>query len=167
MRKFFIVWTGQAFSLFGSALVQFALAWWLTKSTGSATVLATATLVALLPQVLAGPFVGTLVDRWDRKRIMIAADCAIALVTAGLVALFVVGVIRPWHIYLASLARVAGLNQGLQGAIAVVAPPVGALVLGLLPVPAVLAVDIVTAAIAGPVPSPWPWPLPDSSCRRS
>jgi len=69
MRKFFIVWTGQAFSLFGSALVQFALAWWLTKSTGSATVL------------------------------------AIALVTAGLVALFVVGVIRPWHIYLASLAR--------------------------------------------------------------
>jgi DHA3 family macrolide efflux protein-like MFS transporter len=174
MRKFFVVWTGQAFSLFGSALVQFALAWWLTKSTGSATVLATATLVALLPQVLAGPFVGTLVDRWDRKRIMIAADCAIALVTAGLVALFVVGVIRPWHIYLASLARglgqtfhfpamqaatpllvpkehlarVAGLNQGLQGAIAVVAPPVGALALGLLPAPAVLAVDIVTAAIA-------------------
>jgi DHA3 family macrolide efflux protein-like MFS transporter len=174
MRKFFIVWTGQAFSLFGSALVQFALAWWLTKSTGSATVLATATLVALLPQVLAGPFVGPLVDRWDRKRIMIVADLAIALVTAGLVALFVAGVIRPWHIYLAALARglgqtfhfpamqaatpllvpkehlarVAGLNQGLQGAIAVVAPPVGALALGLLPVPAVLAVDIVTAAIA-------------------
>jgi DHA3 family macrolide efflux protein-like MFS transporter len=174
MRKFFIVWTGQAFSLFGSALVQFALAWWLTKSTGSATVLATATLVALLPQVLAGPFVGTLVDRWDRKRIMIAADCAIALVTAGLVALFLAGVIRPWHVYLAALARglgqtfhfpamqaatpllvpkehlarVAGLNQGLQGAIAVAAPPVGALALGLLPVPAVLAVDIVTAAIA-------------------
>jgi DHA3 family macrolide efflux protein-like MFS transporter len=174
MRKFFIVWTGQAFSLFGSALVQFALVWWLTKSTGSATVLATATLVALLPQVLAGPFVGPLVDRWDRKRIMIAADLAIALVTAGLVALFVAGVIRPWHIYLAALARglgqtfhfpamqaatpllvpkehlarVAGFNQGLQGAIAVVAPPVGALALGLLPVPAVLAVDIVTAAIA-------------------
>ena len=63
MRKFFIVWTGQAFSLFGSALVQFALVWWLTKSTGSATVLATATLVALLPQVLAGPFIGVLVDR--------------------------------------------------------------------------------------------------------
>jgi hypothetical protein len=63
VRKFFIVWTGQAFSLFGSALVQFALVWWLTKRTGSATVLATATLVALLPQVLAGPFIGVLVDR--------------------------------------------------------------------------------------------------------
>jgi MFS transporter, DHA3 family, macrolide efflux protein len=174
MRKFFIVWTGQAFSLFGSALVQFALAWWLTKSTGSATVLATATLVGLLPQVLAGPFIGPFVDRWDRKRIMIAADLSIAAVTAGLVALFAVGTIQPWHVYLAALARglgqtfhfpamqaatpllvpkehlarVAGLNQGLQGAITVVAPPVGALALGLLPVPAVLAVDIVTAAIA-------------------
>jgi DHA3 family macrolide efflux protein-like MFS transporter len=176
MRKFFIIWIGQAFSLFGSALVQFALAWWLTKSTGSATVLATATLVALLPQVVAGPFVGALVDRWDRKRIMITADLAIAVVTAILVTLFAAGVIRPWHIYVAALARglgqtfhmpamqaatailvprehlarVAGLNQGLQGAIAVAAPPAGALALGLLPVPAVLAIDILTAAIAVP-----------------
>jgi len=174
MRKFFIIWAGQAFSLFGSALVQFALVWWLTKSTGSATVLATATLVALLPQVLAGPFIGVLVDRWDRKRIMIVADLAVALVTAGLVILFVAGLIRPWHIYLAALARgvgqtfhmpamqaatsllvpqehlarVAGLNQGLQGAIAVAAPPLGALALSVLPTPAVLAVDIVTAGIA-------------------
>jgi DHA3 family macrolide efflux protein-like MFS transporter len=174
MRKFFIVWTGQAFSLFGSALVQFALVWWLAKRTGSATVLATAALVALLPQVLAGPFIGVLVDRWDRKRIMIAADIVIALVTAALVSLFLSGLVQPWHIYLAALARglgqtfhlpamqaatsllvpkehlarVAGLNQGLQGMIAVVAPPLGALALGALPVPAVLAVDIVTAAIA-------------------
>lgn len=46
---FFTIWTGQAFSLFGSQLVQFALVWWLTQQTGSATVLATATLVAILP----------------------------------------------------------------------------------------------------------------------
>lgn len=48
-RPFFTVWTGQQFSLIGSQLVQFALVWWLTKTTGSATVLATATLVAILP----------------------------------------------------------------------------------------------------------------------
>jgi MFS transporter, DHA3 family, macrolide efflux protein len=47
--KFFTIWTGQAFSLVGSALVQFALVWWMTKTTGSATVLASATLMALLP----------------------------------------------------------------------------------------------------------------------
>ena len=43
--RFFTIWSGQALSLFGSALVQFALIWWLTQKSGSATVLAVATLV--------------------------------------------------------------------------------------------------------------------------
>jgi DHA3 family macrolide efflux protein-like MFS transporter len=63
--RFFTIWTGQAVSLFGSNLVQFALIWWLTKTTGSATVLATASLAGLLPQVILGPLAGTLVDRWN------------------------------------------------------------------------------------------------------
>ena len=46
---FFSFWTGQALSLFGTALVQFALIWWLTSATHSATVLATASLASLLP----------------------------------------------------------------------------------------------------------------------
>ncbi|MFN8463033.1 MAG: MFS transporter [Anaerolineales bacterium] len=81
---FFTIWTGQAFSLFGSSLVQFALVWWLTQKTGSATVLATATLVALLPQIIFAPFIGALVDRWNRRLIMIVADGSIALATAFL-----------------------------------------------------------------------------------
>ncbi|MFN8428079.1 MAG: MFS transporter [Anaerolineales bacterium] len=85
---FFTIWTGQAFSLFGSSLVQFALVWWLTKETGSATVLATATLVALLPQIIFAPFIGALVDRWNRRLIMIIADGSIALATAFLFYLF-------------------------------------------------------------------------------
>jgi DHA3 family macrolide efflux protein-like MFS transporter len=69
----------------GSNVAQFALVWWVTKTTGSATVLATATLVALLPQVFLGPIVGALVDRWDRRRVMILADSAIALIGMVLV----------------------------------------------------------------------------------
>jgi DHA3 family macrolide efflux protein-like MFS transporter len=64
MRPFFIIWTGQAFSWFGSELVQFALVWWLTKSSGLATVLAFATTMAVLPRIFIGPFAGALVDRW-------------------------------------------------------------------------------------------------------
>jgi DHA3 family macrolide efflux protein-like MFS transporter len=75
------MWTGQAFSLLGSQLVQFALVWWLTKTTGSATVLALASLAALLPQLLLGPLAGVLVDRWSRKAILIAADTGVALAT--------------------------------------------------------------------------------------
>jgi DHA3 family macrolide efflux protein-like MFS transporter len=49
--RFFTIFTGQAFSLFGSSLVQFALIWYLTQKTGAATVLATASLFSILPQI--------------------------------------------------------------------------------------------------------------------
>jgi DHA3 family macrolide efflux protein-like MFS transporter len=141
--RFFIIWTGQAFSLVGSALAQFALVWWLTRRTGFATILATSSLVALLPQILLGPFVGALVDRWNRRLIMIVADTAIAAATGVLLCLFAAGIVEVWHIYLIlfarslggafhypamssstslmvpgrHLTRVSGLNQLLQGLI--------------------------------------------------
>ena len=83
-----VIWISQAFSLFGSAVVEFALAWYLTIKTGSATILATSMLVAILPQIVLGPFIGPYIDRWDRKRIMILADAAISLMTLGLAVLF-------------------------------------------------------------------------------
>lgn len=86
--RFFTIWGGQAISIIGSQLVQFALIWYLTVQTGSATVLATASLVGLLPNVILGPFIGTLVDRWDRRRIMLVSDTVITLVTIGLAVLF-------------------------------------------------------------------------------
>jgi DHA3 family macrolide efflux protein-like MFS transporter len=171
---FFTIWTGQVFSLVGSRLVQFALVWWLTQTTGSATVLATATLVAILPGVVLGPFAGTLVDRWNRRMVMIAADGFIALVSAWLAYLFWTGSASVWHVYVAMLARslgesfhwpamqastalmvpkahlsrVAGLNQTMQGAMNIVAPPLGAILLGLLPLYGILGIDLVTASIA-------------------
>jgi hypothetical protein len=80
-------------------IVQFALIWWLTQSTGPATVLATASLVGVLPQVVIGPFAGALVDRWPRRLVMIAADSLIALTTLGLIALYLAGQMQAWHIY--------------------------------------------------------------------
>ena len=172
--RFFTVWGGQAFSLFGSALVQFALVWHLTKQTGSATVLATATLVAMLPQIVLGPFVGALVDRWNRRLIMMIADGGIALATVGLIYLFVSGQVQIWHIYVIMmirslgqafhfpamqastslmvpekhLTRISGANQTLQGATSIIAPPTGALLLEVLPMQGVLSIDIVTALLA-------------------
>lgn len=173
-RSFFTFWAGQGLSLFGSALVQFALVWWLTATTGSATVLATATLVAVLPNVFLAPVAGVLVDRWNRRLIMIVSDSAVMLATLGLVMLFAMEVVRIWHVYLAlfvraavgtfqfpaaqastslmvpeaHLTRVAGLNQMLQGALSIAAPPVGALFLGVLPMHGVLAIDVATALLA-------------------
>lgn len=171
---FFTIWTGQAFSLLGSMVVQFALVWWLTQATGSATVLATAALVGILPQVVVGPFAGALVDRWNRRLVMIGADTLIALSTLALIALYLIGQMQVWHIYVvmfvrsavggfhwtamqastslmvpkAQLARVAGLNQTLHGAMNIIAPPLGALLLSVLPLHAVLAIDVITAFLA-------------------
>lgn len=173
-KLFFTIWTGQAFSLFGSALVQFALIWFLTKETGSATVLATATLVGMLPQIVLGPFAGALVDRWNRRLIMIFADGTIALFSLLLAYLFLTGKVQIWHVYAVmairslgsafhfpalsastplmvpeeQLTRVNGLNQTLQGINGLVAPPAGALLLGLFQTQAVLMIDVATAAIA-------------------
>lgn len=184
--KFFTIWTGQAFSLVGSALVQFALVWWLTQKTGSATILATVSLVALLPQIMLGPFVGALVDRWNRRLIMIVADSSIAAATAVLMLLFAAGRVEVWHIYAISLirslggafhypamssstslmvpnkhlARVAGANQLLQGIVSIFAPPLGALLISIMPTQSVLAIDIGTAMLAVlplffvPIPQP-------------
>src|SRR5512139_976991 len=97
--RFFTIWTAQAFSLLGSQLVSFAVIWWLTQTTGSATVLATASLVGLLPQVVLGPLTGALVDRWSRRLTMIIADGMIALATIGLAILFALGHVQVWQVY--------------------------------------------------------------------
>ena len=172
--KFFTLFGGQALSLFGSSLVQFALVWYLTQQTGSATILAMATLVAMLPQIVLGPFVGALVDRWNRRIVMMVADGAIALLTLALAGLFWLGWVQIWHIYVIlflrsaggafhwpamqastslmvpkeQLARVAGMQQTLQGLVSIVAPPTGAVLIGLLSTQGVLMIDIVTALLA-------------------
>jgi DHA3 family macrolide efflux protein-like MFS transporter len=74
--RFFTIWGGQTISLFGSRLVQFALIWWLTQETGSATVLAIASLIGLLTTVILGPFIGALVDRWKRRQVILIVDTA-------------------------------------------------------------------------------------------
>jgi DHA3 family macrolide efflux protein-like MFS transporter len=174
MRPFFAVWTGQVFSLLGSELVQFALVWWLTTTTGSATTLALATMMAVLPRVFVSPFAGAVLDRWNRRRVMIFADSLSALAVALLAVLFATDAVQDWHIYAlmfvraacaafhwpamqasttlmvpeVHLARVAGLNQALQGLGAIVAPPLGALLLQVAPMQGILAIDVVTAVMA-------------------
>src|SRR4030042_3672447 len=108
MKKFFVLWSSQAFSIFGSSVVGFALAWYLAKETGSATVLSMAMLANLLPQVVLGPFIGPFIDRWNRKKILIYSDLVTALLTLVLVVLFYTGAIQTWHIYVIMFCRSTG-----------------------------------------------------------
>jgi DHA3 family macrolide efflux protein-like MFS transporter len=174
MAKFWVIFAGQAFSLFGSRLVQFTLVWWLTQESGSASVLALASIMALLPQVLVGPFAGSLVDRWSRRMVLIVSDGAIAVAIILLAFLYSWGVVEIWHIYVLmfirallgafqwpafqastslmvpkeQLSRVAGFTQSLQGLVSILAPPLGALLFEILPIQYILAIDVATAFFA-------------------
>jgi len=171
---FIALWTSQALSLIGSRIVQFAMVWWLTRETGSATVLAMATIAALLPEILAGPLAGVYVDRWDRRRVMLIADAMVGLLSLGLAATFHLGLARIWYIYLVmalravggsfhwpamqastslmvpneELSRVSGMNQALNGALGIATPLLGALLMEWLPMAGVMMVDVITAAMA-------------------
>lgn len=171
---FYVIWTGQQISYLGSSLAQFALVWWVTQVTGSATVLATATAVAILPNVLLGPFVGAMVDRCNRRVVMIAADGVVALTAAWVVYLFWTNAIQIGHVYIIMvvrsvgdrihysamsastplmvpqkhLPRVSGLSQMVAGATDILSPSLGALLLGLMRLHTIMAIDVVTAAFA-------------------
>lgn len=78
---FLLLWAGQFVSQMGDRLAALAFPWLVYRSTGSA--LGTGAIFALytLPYVLFGAFAGVIVDRFDKRRLMIAAD----LVRVGLV----------------------------------------------------------------------------------
>jgi DHA3 family macrolide efflux protein-like MFS transporter len=174
VNGFYVIWGAQAVSLLGSNLIGFALVWYLTELTGSAVVLATASLMNTLPQVILGPFAGALIDRWNRRVVLIAADGIIAIATLFLAYLFLIDVAEIWHIYVLmfirstaggfhwaamqastslmvpedKLPRINGLNQLLNGSMMIAAPPLGALLLDVLPIQGILGIDVVTAVIA-------------------
>jgi DHA3 family macrolide efflux protein-like MFS transporter len=173
-RRFFTIWTGQALSFLGSGLTQFALVWWLTITTGSATVLTFSTLIAVLPTIVLGPFAGALADRWNRRLILILADGVVALATLTLLMIYLFGELQVWQVYVAvlvrsiagsfhfptiqasisqlvpteQLTRVSGLNQSLLGMGHIVSPPLGALLLDSFGMGAALSLDVLTALIA-------------------
>ena len=173
-KNFFPFWITQMLSLLGSSLVQFSLVWWLTKETGSATVLSLATMFAVIPEILIQPFAGAITDRINRKTVIIISDASIALATLILGIFFYLGNVQIWYIYVImiirsiggafhypaeqasvslmvpkdQLARIAGLNQAAKGVINIVAAPLGALVMDLIGVEGSLMIDVVTAILA-------------------
>ncbi len=101
MRAFSIIWIGQVVSNLGSAMTSFGLGIWVYLETGSATQLALIVLSARLPALLVSPFVGALVDRWDRRWAMILADSGAAAGTLVVMLLLLAGSLETWHLYLA------------------------------------------------------------------
>lgn len=173
-RNITLYLVGESLSLFGSALVQFAILWHLTLTTQSASVVTTYAVFAFLPQALISLFGGTLADRVNRKLLIIVPDLLIALATLALVILMAWGNTDLWPIYLivcirsigagfqtpavsamlpsivpdSQLMRFNGVNGTIQSLIGVAGPAVSGVLYGLGGVAPTLWVDIVTAVLA-------------------
>jgi DHA3 family macrolide efflux protein-like MFS transporter len=101
MSTFAVIWAGQLVSLIGSGLTSFALGVWVFERTGSVTQFALIGLSAALARTVLSPLAGVIVDRWDRRWLMILSDAGAGLCTLAIAGLLAADRLQIWHIYLA------------------------------------------------------------------
>ncbi|WP_339276610.1 MFS transporter [Paenibacillus sp. FSL W8-0426] len=173
-RSFFTIWAGQAISLITSAALQMAIIWYLTDTTGSAMVLAIATMVGFLPQAILGTMIGVLVDRWNRKLVMIGADLMVAAAGVALAVVALTIELPIWVVMLVLLIRsigtafhtpalsavtpllvpedqltkCAGYSQSVQSASYIISPAIGAFLYSTWELNAIILIDVLGALIA-------------------
>jgi Na+/melibiose symporter-like transporter len=116
-RDFGLLWAGGLISETGDWFLLVGLPVWVLQVTGSSLVTATVFLVGLLPGLVVGPLAGVLVDRWDRRRTLVAVSLAQAAFLLPLLA--VDGRNRLWIVYLvmAVEAALAQLNDPARNAL--------------------------------------------------
>ncbi len=100
MRRFIALSVGLLLSVLGSAFTGLAMGVWVFQHTGSATLYGITLLINLLPGVLFGPIAGALVDRWNRRVILMVSEAVSAATVLGLALLFRAGTLQPWHIFI-------------------------------------------------------------------
>jgi hypothetical protein len=171
---FGIVWIGQLVSAVGSGLTAFALGLWVFGTTGSVTGYALIGLFAVTPRVILSPFAGVLVDRRDRRLVLLVSDIGGLAISCVLMFLALGGRLEPWHVYVASaiggalaafswpawaaatsqlvperhLGRAAGLGMLAQAASDVFAPLLSAGIYVAVGVVPLLALDVVSFSVS-------------------
>jgi MFS transporter, DHA3 family, macrolide efflux protein len=102
MTTFLVIWFGQVVSLLGTSMTRFALLIWMWERTHEATAMVLVGVSASIPGLVFGLVAGTLVDRWDRRRVMMVSDLQAGLSTVAIFLLYTSGKLEVWHLYVAS-----------------------------------------------------------------
>ncbi len=173
-KLFGFIWFGQLLSIMGSSLTGFALGVWVFQQTGSVTHFAIIMLTNTLPGIIAAPFAGVIVDRFDRRYVMMISDFSAALGTLGIFLLLLTGNLQVWHIYIVTaitstansfqspayqatvsmivpkkhLGRANGMVQMAEAISVVVAPLLAGILLVWVGLTYVVMIDFITAIIA-------------------
>jgi MFS family permease len=112
MFGFSIVWVGQIVSMLASNMSWFALTIWAFEKTGSATVLGSLQTAFILPFLLISPFSGALVDRYNRKLMMMVSDFGAVIATGAILVLNAGDLLEIWHLVVASI--IYGVSGSFQ-----------------------------------------------------
>ena len=112
LSAFILVAVGQMISLLGSGMTQFGLAIWIFEQSGKATDFSLLAVTGFAPIVIFSPVAGALVDRWNRKFVMMISDLAAGLTTVAVFILISTGNLQIWHLYVTNFF--AGVFQAFQ-----------------------------------------------------
>ena len=174
MPAFVLIWIGQLLSLLGSGMTGFGLAIWAWQKTGLATALALVGFFFAGATMVASPLAGVIVDRFNRKVIMIVADLAAGLSTVAILVLLLTGRLEIWHLYVVNVfsgafqalqwpaysaaitmlipkkqyGRASGMMSVAESASVIVSPVLAAIFMGLIGLGGVIAIDVATMALA-------------------
>ncbi|HCW51323.1 MAG TPA: MFS transporter [Clostridiales bacterium] len=174
MTAFTVVALSQFLSILGTDMTVVALTIWAWRETGAATALALLGFFVMAPTVLFSPLAGALVDRWNRKLVMMLADIATGVATAAILALYLADLLEMWHLFVGGAfvgvfqsfhfpaysaaatlmvpkdqySRASAMISLAQAAGAVFAPIGAGALIGVIGVGGILAIDLVTLALA-------------------
>ncbi len=170
MAAFTIVWLGQMVSVLATNMTAFAQSIWVFQETGSATSLALVQVCFIVPFLILSPVAGVMVDRYNRKLMMMVSDAVAILPTVGLLILSATGRLEVWHFYVAAafqgigntfqwpaysaaittmvpkaqLGRANGMMSLLEAGPGVLAPILASVLLPLVALTGILAIDVLT-----------------------
>ncbi len=174
MKTYYIMWIGQLFSALGSGITSFALGIWILQQTGSVTNFALVAVIAGLPGIVFAPIIGALVDRYDRKLILMLSDAVSAIVTVAMAYLYFIDALNIWVVFagvaISSLAaafqspaniaaittlvqredygRISGLIQMIGSVTLITSPILAGALLAFVDLTTIFIIDLVTFLFA-------------------
>jgi DHA3 family macrolide efflux protein-like MFS transporter len=174
MARFTLIWVGQILSVLATQMTSFALTIWVFQESGSATALGLMQVFWVTPFLLISPFAGVMVDRYNRKLMMMVSDIGAGLATVALLVLQLLGWLQIWHLYIVMLfqglgnafqtpaymatissmlpkeqfGRANGMMSLIDSGPGILAPMLAGALLGIIKLHGILVIDILTFGLA-------------------
>ncbi|HSN76495.1 MAG TPA: MFS transporter, partial [Anaerolineae bacterium] len=174
MTAFIVVWLGQIVSVLASSMSHFGLTIWMYQQTESALAMGLMQVAFITPFLLLSPIAGVMVDRYNRKLMMMVSDFTAILATGSIFILLALGRLETWHLYVAAAlngigntfqwpaysaaistmvpkeqySRANGLMSLMEAGPGVLAPLLAGMFLPLIGLVGILSIDVITFFLA-------------------